>query len=1159
MKSKCHSKLMRAVGVLAFICIATLLCVRPAHAQAPAPAKVTIQAVPMAGGAAQSQSGRRIAMFLIDCSNSMYCGVNDSLPISAVNPQRWREVRKALELNLHALWRSSPGIEVEIRFFATQEACMPDIRGSLTQDADVGVLMSGIPEQAPMKGDTALYDAIGSSLQLLLSRLNEGYEWAYFAVVSDGADTKSKDTQGWRASLDKLKARGAAFSPVVGVVGPQAQALALESGFGTIAAVAIDKLVPTPPPPPRPRYRISAVPADQRISSAATAKSGARLSVSCQVTSSDHTPLTGMLLRITADTKSGLVVVDRNPIPVGPNGVAMFAVDLPPGVDFGVAGVVTIEAMSAPNASADFNGAVLVPISYPASGILSPSEWKFDHPQSVKRFDPASFAATLGIVKQAQWLFDPPEGHGAAQEQETGSAVAHTFATAGRWKVKVSATSEAGMVLGPKSCGDIDVVDADFDLQQPPQGITAGSDAAITINRRPGADSPATFSAKLDGNPIAAPLIVGDKKIKLLELSPGGHTLSVDATSTVGKYLWSRQLSFNAAVAPAIQIIGPVHVKECEKSIQVGVRVSGDVGPQLLVTLDETKQNPVSVVYPEQGPRIVQVPVDIPLSNFKGPSVTLLVEPSKKGSCEPGQTVVSMVRADLHVELVSYGNGLTDGASLKGNGTEPIKLVLSGEDAVRCADVDILVRIDNAGASVELKANKASDWTCTVPSGLRSGSHKVSTQLSGGSLRPIVFPRGWDQLGARGFDILPPALMIVQIPANPGGLTTTPGKQVIFGLTVVPAGNVVASGVTWTLKFNGKLVPISGGATVAWTPPSWGTISLDVVAPMTDGTELKAHADIPVQGNSPTIQPKLSDDTPPQGTRLIVTPAVSGEFASLGVELWECDRSGKRVANLPAWKSQEYQTDPGSVDIPLSPDLIGRNIEFFEVEVFVKAYPGDPKPTPLPVRLGGRVVPPALWHWWGLCVLAMAVVAWLLWKLLRENEPLRWELEFSSRNPGPASDEGAEGLSTLWIKEKRKHTDDRLSYKGWSRRSKEAFVPLWCLREQTDDLDLDWLQEVGNLNIRVKSFWANPMDRVPGPNEGWAEADQTAQAVEGEIRFSCTKRLRTTTPTGVQGMLYVRMRCPRGRDPLMWILWLWGGLSAVGSALLLQYFHIVNF
>jgi hypothetical protein len=168
------------------------------------------------------------------------------------------------------------------------------------------------------------------------------------------------------------------------------------------------------------------------------------------------------------------------------------------------------------------------------------------------------------------------------------------------------------------------------------------------------------------------------------------------------------------------------------------------------------------------------------------------------------------------------------------------------------------------------------------------------------------------------------------------------------------------------------------------------------------------------------------------------------------------------------------------------------------------------------------------------------------------------------QDPGPANQDYV-NMSSLRIGRRHRREDGAQGvYLGWSRRTKEAFVPLWYLKERCDGPDADWLIEGNNANlhVHVRGSWQSPFHRFPGPDQGWAEAEESRYPpVDGASdRFSKTMAL--IAPSGQGGerrQIFLRMKCPRGGDPYMWLLWAWLGLSLVGLVVLLEVFNIVNY
>jgi hypothetical protein len=1090
----------------------------------------------------------RMAVLVVDCSNSMAqrTDANPGAPASK-NPRRWDVVRSRLNDVLLKLATAAPGIEVRVRFFANGDNCAQPLVQVLKDEQDVRLIMEKIPKEPPNKGGTALYRALRGALADVNRRLERtNFDWVFFAVVSDGEDRDSRDEKSaFMADLTALRRRlGDRLAAQAAYIGEEATRFAAQGGFGELKGVGIESLIPVPPAP-RKRYLLEALRPGQSLHAPDVAPAGGVATVVGTVTA--PAGVKGLLLSATI-AGHGSAVERLRPVKLGEAGSFSLELQLPPDTSHGLSWLLTLRASTVPDSECDFDGEVTIPVSFPASQTLPPEEWKIDRPQFVQRQQPASFAATVGKARTIAWDFSLPTGSGSQSASGTTCTVA--FPRVGRWNIKVSVTGDDGRVKSRTEA--VDVVDADFRIVPPSGSIIAGAPSVFVIEPGPEATSPAQYSASLDGETVPNQV----REIRIPALEPGNHSLVVTATSEQGRFEWTHHSDVVVEVGPSVRILGPVEVVEGSGKALVGIYLSGAIGDLLDVGFGG-KVSHERIEYPP-GSQFVQVQVPIDLADFK----TATEELTARATTPSGEPVsdaatITLRRADLGLQLVAP----SDGAAVRGDGTEPIRVAVVGDDAglIGTATAELKF-VDGAGGKKDVVATAASKWEATIPAGLRPGDVSVNARFLGGGLRPDIFPREWTRLGA--FSIALPTIQIVQIPAT-AGRAALPGKQFTIGVSGVPAADVAS--YAWTMS-PPRLSPVTAsGATASVTPQAWGSMPVSVEVVLSDGSRLQAQESFSVSGESPNARPELSDSTPTLGDASIaVTPNPAGSFRSMRVNLWTCDRSGTRIGAEPAWSSSQYTGDPGKVDVPLTADKLKSPIENFEVEVVVDAYPGDPSGDSIAIARPGRLVPPPLWHWWLACLAAFGGVGWWLWTLLRGNGPIRWQLEFGMQDPGPANQDYV-NMSSLRIGRRHRREDGAQGvYLGWSRRTKEAFVPLWYLKERCDGPDADWLIEGNNANlhVHVRGSWQSPFHRFPGPDQGWAEAEESRYPpVDGASdRFSKTMAL--IAPSGQGGerrQIFLRMKCPRGGDPYMWLLWAWLGLSLVGLVVLLEVFNIVNY
>lgn len=205
---------------------------------------------------------RRIAVLLIDRSDSMR-GEDPG----AGGTSRWQLVLANLARCLDQLERSTPGIEVEIRFFDERLDCEDPMRFVLSgkplpggrtrsQEAVEAVTRLGQP---PWFSGTALYQSISIVASDLSDRFaKSNCDWGFFAVYSDGKDTSSSaefKENGPSSYREAARRLGATLAPSGGKVtvvpvGPEALSMVRDGIFAGFEAGDIASSLPKPPPPP---------------------------------------------------------------------------------------------------------------------------------------------------------------------------------------------------------------------------------------------------------------------------------------------------------------------------------------------------------------------------------------------------------------------------------------------------------------------------------------------------------------------------------------------------------------------------------------------------------------------------------------------------------------------------------------------------------------------------------------------------------------------------------------------------------------------------------------------------------------------------------------------------------------------------------------------
>lgn len=1079
-----------------------------------------------------TDTSKRRAVFLIDCSNSM------STSVGTQAKTRWTVARNRIGDLLRDLQSKSPCIEVELRFFGYKKSELPKpATQRLCKQQDVDVLLSAVPETPPSAGGTplseSLYEHLGEALR---TKPKSGYDWFYFCLVTD-ADTD--DTKSEKGKFEKVLRQASAeiggFTAVTATVGDDQKIADFAKRYGFGEAEDISKVLPKPPPP-RIRFRLQLDPVGQTLVSSKLARDG------------DQVPLE-LVLAKGQNLVAGLELTaafQGKPLEVQSQGNGRWSAQLKLDVSVasGVSGTLQITPLIK---GIPIERVIAIPVVFPASKTLPPDKWTWEMPPHLRVDTPGSFAATVGQFKTAVWVFTSPSGKDERVEE---IAVARPFAEAGTWKVGIEIVADNGDKV-KRSLGTVEVVDASFQLVPPQEPIRAGDPSAQVAIQSIGKSKVGQWTAEVNGKPAEftpgnGAVIVPAVAIK----EPGSCVLNVKSNSDIGNYEWSQTEVLDVQVRPLISsLVDTVSFVEGERTVAVPIRVTGDVGDKLQVLVDGKKVQTVDTGYPPDGPKLLAktLVVDIPAGCSQNLKVELL--PSIQGACPTTTVKLVMREADLKVVKVKP----EDGKLVKADGSATLSVELRGDDIKVVDGVAVEIAFDSSptGQSSPLRAEmrgQPPSGAVGIPANLPPAKHEVFARIIGGRLRGDIFPRKFELIGF--VEIAKPDLRVVCDSTKPAL-----GQPLVFKTTGVKEEE--ASGWTWTVE-GAELDPNDAKKpTISLTPDKWGPIKARVEVTVRGGVKVSSELTVETTGESPGVNPTTDTDRPRRGQESVqLQPGLTGSSKGWRYRLWRTDAEGNR-ADSPE-REEEFDTSRTSVPVSLVPKDGKPDLNHYEIEVEVIPFSGDPKPL-LPALLRGRVLPQPQWVWWAIAVALLLWVTYRIWKWLSGNEPIRWELQFSASDPGPATGDFA--MSSLRIGPPRRHpSGNSPAYSGWNRREKEALIPLWCLRDRSDSGDLDWIADGGaeNLKLVVRNYWQRPFYRSPGPEDGWSEAEGVHAPLDGDVRFSETKRL--VAATGADGRprsIYVRMRCPRGRDPLFWIFWVWSIVVLITGAALLPVFNII--
>lgn len=1127
-----------------------------------------------AGGGESVPQGPRIAVLLIDCSNTMYKTRDQKLRHDGLkNPRRWEEVRKAVQESLENLQRASPGIDVRLEFFAGEYQCFPRIAERLVDAASVDRIMSNVPKDPPNKGRTVLYEAISRTLTSLLQEdAVRDFEWALFAVYSDGADDRSADEfqkQGARSFstlIDRFKADVRGAEALARIVGDEVQKFSADGGFGALVPDGIGKGIPIPPKP-RPVFELKLVqgPTDQGAASPGVY----RIPIAC--TSAEGTLPQKLELSIASPGPFRLRSSEIELV----NGRAVCELELGAGtdVDTGLSTMVRLSASGDPNGTASFVGSVDLPIRFAGTDARKPEDWKTFIPDHVKVGD--GFRTSVdpgGTQGDPEWTFSLQGGQRSALTRK-GFQPEVRLDAAGSWEVVVRATTPGGRQQESK-LGTIPVIDSSFSVRakgkssdQPITTQRGSGDLELEIVRQGPSD--ADYTAMFDGKPIALdrqvsgtqPLRIESKALDAV----GTRILTVQATSRVGGYSWKKDVPIEVSVAPGIEVLNATYA-EGDEDATIAILVFGDVGDSVRATVgsDFAQSCPVEV---DPKKPVQQRTISIPRRHIKSARTPFTVEPARRGSCNPISGTIDGVPANL--ELVMREP--IDGTSIELGSSQAIRSSPRG-DLERFGDSlefeVVFLDSSRPGESPTTSESglraKAPDWAVALPPELPSGKVRIFARPVSPRLNAAAFPAtsSWRQFGT--LEIKPP-IPTIELASGAGQIS--PGRPESFEVRMTGPASI--ADIEWSIgplpnDSNHSNGPITTRERVPTrTFDACGELPVAATVTLAGGEKIPAQPrSFPIVAMPAKVNPALADRSVVKGQRSVgMRPGVEGDFRWFEVKLF---RRGESASGVPVWTSQKFTSPQESVDLPLTGDEVAGLTDEFEVVVEIDQYPSKDVPIPPLVRSSpvlGEIVPPPAWHWWLACIAVLAAVGWYLGRLLFGNEPLRWRLEYLDHDPGEP-DGGATTMARIFIKDPYRHRErPQSSYLGWSRRRKQALIPFWLLAAR--DEGTRWLENEAFANITVR-ITRNGLLRSALPNHACGWHDPTESIRRGCVRpnqevVTPTWRLRHTVhgPPPIDRELYVRLVQAPGRDPYEWVFWAYVVIAVAAIAYLASVFHIV--
>jgi hypothetical protein len=712
-----------------------------------------------------AEQGPRVALLLIDCSYSM--AERDSGSFGGV--QRWDALRTGLEQTLQQLQAVSPGVEVQLRFFADRLDCRPPASAKLQTPADVDLLMEqAVPKSPPQNGTTALYESTVACVEeMRRENKQRKFEWWIFGVFSDGANgvdprrrAEPKTTvQERNAQLSDMIKEGAA-EPVVWTVGPEAQKAAKTGEYGQARILELGKSIPAPPPQPI-RYKLELANAQEPGIQLDRAAKAGNHQFTVKVEGGESVG-TGLIItpRFVRSSPFRLLT---NEFAVAAGSSASVELELPANINRDKNTAATLDFIARPSPKSDtisIDGAPQVTFSFTADSILPQDQWTLDHAPAERKGAKTQFAANPGKAESPQWIFTGPNG---AAERKDGLVVSHAFSIAGTWTCEFTCAdaSDPKKRLPPKKAAPIEIIDAAFSIEPSDQEVDGKDAVTFRIVPEPGATSAAEYKWLFDAKDASA---IGSLGIdgKTLTLPPnsigqiGRHTIAAIARSRVGDFDWRNETAVFLKASPSVGIILN-EFAEGQDTVLVPIKATGEIGGAVTVFANGEKIADYPIMYSKPGVQVEQVEAKIPTADIKKPELVITVRPKKEGACPEATATLKGRAADVHAKLKSPASGSK--VSLKGG--RQIVLEPAGDNADDVGDIDFevaLVGEDEAPKDSGLLADEANRWTVAIPRRPHLGKTVIYAKPVGGHLRPDLFPReddGWKKIGM--LEIVPDA------------------------------------------------------------------------------------------------------------------------------------------------------------------------------------------------------------------------------------------------------------------------------------------------------------------------------------------------------------------------------------------------------------------
>ncbi len=1101
---------------------------------------------------------RRLAVLVVDRSNSMQKQPNGDL-LASGKESRWQIVDKEVERILDELVKASPGIELRIYFFDEDVDCLKPLYGVLNNATDADNIFAQFPHEPSREGNaTKLYEAITSACKrTLLDCKQAPPEWLFFALFSDGDDNASASEfkDNWLGEMNRVKQTISRTEVFVVPVGQEADKMLAAGVFGPMSKLGAK--IPKPPPP-RNAYRLQSLPGSNAIATGILAAAKVDYSIDVRVNFDKVDANDLQLLKDAYKLQFAMTPpfdLKGSPLPVNGGVVSMQVqqAGLARAVAAGaIAGLSITVPPAAPNDATPILRCDSLERKYsfrPAVRPPNAAAWKIEAPKFIRINGSADFIVDLPPDLKVVWSF--VDGAGAKEDME-GSAVSTVCKVAGKLIASVQATSKDGKSEQRPAAATVEVIDSRFTITGP---STAKIGESIVFTAEPVGPSLAKYEWSVNGDKEAGKAI-DDRSYSVPFNSVGDVNINCTAKSVVGDFEWNESKAAKVEIAPKISIISPDLIIEGESSYSITCKIYGIDGKVTLkcgvfsVSKDVVYLSPSFKI----GDLTFDVPAEVVKRAIQGEKVDVQVSSGAITESRP----IPVQRANIKASLISP----LPGSSLSFGQEETLQFAISRADLLENGqpNTDLIadslkVEVIDASSTVLFKDSVHIEGAFKLKVkpvlGQHTGPITVKAEIMGARL---LLPRPMTEIGT--LEISEPTDFIeLQLTAL---LTTSPGKPFVAKLKteIIPLDQIES--IQWSATDISSNPPDAGPAEAnairQFIPTKCGNCLVEATVVLKNKKILVSKSIVLVAAEEIKVKSSVTPSQVTEGTKTVIySTEVDGDFESYEVVVR--DAGGIERRSGPYTASQNIEVD-------VSKMTVGE----IKVAVLVTPYCGDSAHLiPFPeAELTVRIVHRGLWEWWIPCLAAMLGVAWLLWRFFRDNNPLRWEIEFGFQDPGPANIDSGVPLASLAIADSCSHPDGRYpAYTGWSRKRKEAFVPLWYLQDRAGGEDSQWLTDDrhANLKLTVKNYWAEPFTRLPSADQGWAEPEPRHPPIDGEgiDRISRTYRL---TPgkdeAGVPRELWVRMKCLRGSDPKLWVLWAWLALTMVSSVILLQVFHIVD-